>query len=257
MRVGIVGCAGRMGSLLAQEVAKTAGMTLSGGVVRRGHDLVGVDMGKAFGWGHGAKITDSKEFLFDFSDVVVDFSSPECMLECTKVASGRGTPLVSGTTGVNEIDFREYTRGFPFLWSCNMSVGVTLLLKLVEEAAVGLKGYDIEIQELHHRGKKDSPSGTSVMLGKAAAKGMDVEFRPEQHTFGSGGRRDGVIGFSVARGGNVVGDHCVSFLGDGEIVELRHRAIDRMVFVKGAIKAASWLVGKPEGVYTMLDVLRE
>ncbi|WP_317619004.1 4-hydroxy-tetrahydrodipicolinate reductase [Anaplasma capra] len=258
MKIGIVGCLGRMGRLLVQEVARTDGVELSGGVVRKGSDLVGADMGEVFGCGHGAKITDSKEFLFDFSDVVIDFSSPECMLECVSIASKKCVPLVSGTTGIDEGGVCGHAKGFPFLWSCNMSFGIALLLKLAETAAASLRGYDVEIQELHHRSKKDAPSGTALMLGKAAARGMEVEFEPHQHAFGleSHGRRDSAVGFSVARGGEVVGDHAVMFLGDGDIIELKHRAIDRGIFVRGAIKAACWLVGKPAGVYTMLDVLR-
>ncbi|AXW84205.1 4-hydroxy-tetrahydrodipicolinate reductase [Anaplasma marginale] len=256
MKIGIVGCLGRMGRIIVQEVVGTGGVELSGGVVRRGNGLVGEDMGAVLGCGHGAKITDSKEFLFDCSDVVIDFSSPECMLECVGIASEKRVPLVSGTTGVDERDFRTHAEKVPLLWSCNMSLGVTLLLELVKIAAAGFRGYDVEIRELHHRAKKDAPSGTSLMLGKAVAQGMGVELESQQHTFGSGCRRSGAVGFSVARGGGVIGDHAVMFLGDDEIVELQHRAIDRRVFARGAIKAACWLVGKPAGLYTMSDVLR-
>jgi 4-hydroxy-tetrahydrodipicolinate reductase len=159
---------------------------------------------------------------------------------------------VIGTTGLNDKDMKEMqdaAKGCPLLWSANMSVGVNLLAALVEQASAKLgPAFDIEIAETHHRNKIDAPSGTALMLGKATGRAAAPIDR-------SGKRETGTLGYSVQRGGDVIGDHTVSFFGASERIELSHRAGDRSLFAKGALRAAEWLAEKPNGFYSMRDVL--
>lgn len=194
---------------------------------------------------------DPAETLFD-ADVIIDFTTPQATRAHAALAAARAKPIVIGTTGLKQDDMDAIaaaSASCPVLFSANMSIGVNLLAALVEQASARLgDGFDAEIMEIHHRNKIDAPSGTALMLGRATgrdAAGIDR----------TGKRGSGTLGYAVQRGGDVVGEHTVSFFGPGERLELTHRAHDRSLFAKGALRAAQWLHGKPAGLYSMRDVL--
>lgn len=265
MNIGIAGYTGRVGSLLIKELQSGAwkGLMLAGASAR---DMPAKDAGFFV-------TTDARE-LFKRSDAVIDFTTPEASMNHAELAAASGTALIVGTTGLGpaQEDFlgqmAEKTR---IVYSANMSVGVNLLMALVEDAAARLASdWDIEIFEAHHRNKVDAPSGTALALGRAAAEGRNKN--PASSTYASlknavnkegnafaftreGKRIEGEIGFAVSRGGDVVGEHMVTFYTEGERLELGHRASDRSLFAKGALRAAQWVDGKPHGLYSMRDVL--
>lgn len=238
-RIGIIGNAGRMGQALATAIAD-AGASVSGGIDKGGDPL-----------GLAAE-----------SDILVDFSSPQALEANLEAAVAANIPIVIGTTGLEErhhwlID--TAADRIAVLQTGNTSLGVTLLAHLVHEAALRLgEDWDIEIAEMHHRHKVDAPSGTALLLGEAAAKarGIDLARDSERGRDGvTGARARGAIGFASLRGGSVAGDHTVYLASDDERIELTHRAENRMVFARGAVKACLWLHDKPAGRYTMPQVL--
>ncbi|WP_078400114.1 4-hydroxy-tetrahydrodipicolinate reductase [Ehrlichia ruminantium] len=258
VKVGIVGCLGRQGRHLVNEISASDVAQVSAGLVRVGSEYVGKVLGVVIGCNCDAEITDSLEHLFDISDVVIEFTNPNTMIECMKMAELKRKPMVSGTTGISEdMVFQDYIKSVPFLWSANLSFSMNILLKLVEDAARMLSGYDVEVWEIHHRYKKDSPSGTSLMLGKAASRGMNVQFKMNQYIKGGQeSRQDNKsIGYAVSRGGLGLSDHKIIFAGDEDIIEFSHRATNKNVYAKGALKAALWLMGQPYGIYTMSDMM--
>jgi 4-hydroxy-tetrahydrodipicolinate reductase len=239
-RIGIVGAAGRMGRAVAAAVEETKGASLAGGA------------------GHG----DDVGALARVSDVLVDFSSAAALQANLAVAAEAGVPIVIGTTGLGEDAeaLIEAAAGrVAVLQSANMSLGVNLLAHLVREAAARLgEDWDIEIAEMHHRHKADAPSGTALLLGRAAAEGRGVDLAAvsDRGRDGiTGARTPGHIGFAALRGGSVAGDHQVIFAAEGERIEIGHRAESRDIFARGAVGAALWLAGKPAGRYAMTDVL--
>ena len=263
MKIGVVGCAGRMGRLIAQTVHETDGAALAGGVERAGSAAVGQDLGELAGLGAlGLPVGEDASTLFEAADAVVDFTTPEATLAHAKLAAETGTILVVGTTGTDaeqDKTIEAAAQNTPIVRAANMSLGVNLLLSLVERTARALsEDFDIEIVEMHHRHKVDAPSGTALALGKAAAAGRGVGLDAvadrgrDGHT---GERRKGDIGFAVLRGGDVPGEHTVVFAGAGERIELTHKAGSRAIFAQGAVKAALWAAGKPAGLYSMQDVL--
>ena len=238
-RIGIIGSKGRMGHAIAQAIAD-AGEDLAGGI----------DVG-------GDPLALAKQ-----SDVLVDFSSPGALEANLDAAMESGVPLVVGTTGLEErhhflVDSASHD--LAVLQTGNTSLGVTLLAHLVREAASRLgEDWDIEIVETHHRNKVDAPSGTALLLGEAAAggRGIDLAESSERGRDGiTGARRQGAIGFASLRGGSVPGDHAVHFLSDNERIALSHLAENRMIFAKGAVKAALWLAEQSAGRYDMKNVL--
>ncbi len=240
IKVGIAGCNGRMGQLLMAEVTASESLTLSGGC-DRDSDL-------------------SAQELFEISDIVIDFSSPEASLHHAELASQNKKALLIGTTGFSpeQIDqLKKFGEATPILLSANTSLGVNLLVQLTKKVA-GILGndYAIEILESHHKHKIDAPSGTALALGKAAAEGRNIDFETHKSIDRNGARKADDIGFSVMRGGDVVGEHTVYFFGDGERLELTHRATDRKLFAKGAVTTAKWLAGQKPGFYTMDDFLK-
>ncbi len=253
MRVGIAGYTGRVGQLLIKELqsGEWNGLELSGGCAPDAEDSSDF-------------FTSVKpEQLFDHSDVVIDFTRPEATITHAKLAAETGTKLIIGTTGLTNDDEKTLHHAADktaILYAANMSVGVNMLLALVEKAAkaLGPEDWDIEIFESHHKHKVDAPSGTALAVGKAAAKGRDID-----HDQASVRARDGItgereqgsIGYSVVRGGDVVGEHTAYFYSEGERIELTHIATNRALFARGALKAAQWLGGKPNGLYAMNDVL--
>jgi 4-hydroxy-tetrahydrodipicolinate reductase len=263
IRVGIAGCAGRMGQMLLKLLISAPGVLVVGGTERRGSHVLGRDLGAlAGGEPLGIIIGDNPEPLFEQADVVVDFTSPSATAQHATLAAKTGTAHVIGTTGLDSDQMGAISRAaqrVPIVLASNMSLGVNLLEQVVEEIARILDtDWDIEIVEMHHRHKVDAPSGTALMLGRAAAEGRGVnldEVSVRARDGHTGARRRGDVGFATLRGGSVVGEHAVLFAADGEIVELKHHAADRGIFARGAVKAALWGKGKPPGLYSMLDVL--
>ncbi len=262
-RIGIVGAGGRMGRMLIQTVAATSGAVLSGGIERPGSEAVGRDLGELAGLGPlNLKVGDDAAALIALSDVLIDFTSPASTTATAKLASERQVAYVIGTTGISaeeEAEIAEAATHTPIVKAGNMSLGVNLLVNLVEQVAKALDpDFDIEIVEMHHKHKVDAPSGTALMLGEAAAKGREVALETaavrvrDGHT---GVRQRGTIGFQSLRGGDVVGDHTVIFAGNGERIEVTHKATNRSVFASGAVKAALWTKGRKPGLYSMRDVL--
>ncbi len=215
-------------------------------------------MGKAI----ARVVADEPDFVIDPNqgDVLVDFSAPDALGDSLSQALSAGIPILVGTTGLDESAgerIAEAARRIPVLRAPNTSLGVAVLADLVERAASVLgPDWDIEIAETHHRMKTDAPSGTAWLLGQAAARGRGTELEPECGRTGTGlTRHPGAIGFASLRGGSVAGDHDVMFLGDKERLVLSHRAENRLIFAKGALAGARFLVGKPAGLYAMRDVI--
>ena len=262
-KMGVVGCGGRMGRMLVAEIAATEGCSVAGGSEAPGSGYVNQDIGELAGIGRiGVPIGESAEKVIRGSDVVLEFTSPEATAEHAELAASLGTAMVIGTTGLGPQQgdrVREAARRIPVVWAPNMSLGVNVLLSVVEEVARRLgPDWDIEIMEMHHRGKVDAPSGTALALGRAAAAGRGVDFEAvEQRARDgiTGPRRIGDIGFAALRGGDAIGDHHVIFAGAAERLELVHRATSRAIYAKGAIRAAGWVVGRPPGVYGLKEVL--
>ena len=252
MKVGIAGYTGRVGQLLIAELQSGAW---------KGLELVG---------GTAPDASDEDYFtskdpaeLFERADVVIDFTRPEATVKHVTLAADTNTAMIIGTTGLSADDEKalsEAAKKTPIVYAANMSVGVNLLLALVEKAAgsLGPDDWDIEIFESHHKHKVDAPSGTALAVGKAAATGRgvnhdDVAVRARDGITGE--REKGSIGYSVARGGDVVGEHTAYFYSEGERIELTHVATNRALFAKGALRAAGWIKGQPPGLYSMKEVL--
>jgi 4-hydroxy-tetrahydrodipicolinate reductase len=257
LKIGIVGCSGRMGQMVINQVAGTEGCVIAGASEQPGHDAIGQEAVA------GVTVRDDPAAMMADVDVVVDFTIPDATVHHAELAAASGTAMVIGTTGLDDAQAQVLSAAatkIPVVWAPNMSVGVTLLLALTEQVAGLLEpqNYDIEVVEMHHRHKIDAPSGTALGLGKAAAAGRGVPLESvyqavrDGHT---GARPDGQIGFATLRGGDVVGDHSVVFAGDGERVELTHKAGSRTVFAAGAVRAAMWTKGRASGLYSMKSVL--
>jgi 4-hydroxy-tetrahydrodipicolinate reductase len=263
-KIGILGCGGRMGRMLLQEVLSRSEAKLAGGVEAAGSALIGADLGTLIGAGPtGIKVGDDPTPLFRDSDAVIDFTHPAALARHAALAVEHKTALVVGTTGLDDkalAVLAEAAKQTVIVRSANMSVGVTLLTALVEQLAASLSAdvFDIEITEMHHRHKIDAPSGTALALGEAAARGRQVALDRvwrKSRDGQVGARPAGEIGFSTLRGGDVVGDHSVIFAADGERLELSHKASSRQIFARGAVRAALWAAGRAPGLYGMKDVL--
>jgi len=263
MKIAVTGAAGRMGRELIRAVHGKDECVLAGAVEQEGSLALGQDAGLLAGLGKlGVLITDAAPELFAKVDAVLDFTIPAASVDFAGLAANARIVHVLGTTGLapeDEAKVGAAARHAVIVRSGNMSLGVNLLAALTRKVAEALDAdFDIEILEMHHRHKVDAPSGTALMLGKAAAEGrgagldaVSVRVR-DGHT---GARRRGDIGFAALRGGSVVGEHSVLFAADGELIELTHRAADRGIFARGAVKAALWGRGKRPGLYSMMDVL--
>ena len=261
--VGVTGCGGRMGRMLVAEIAGTAGCRVAGGCDAKGSAAVGRDLGELAGLSAlGLVAGDDPARLFAVSDVVVDFTAPAATAAHAAEAARQKKALVIGTTvleAAHEVAIAAAAKAIAIVRAPNMSLGVNLLLGLVREAASRLgDDYDIEVLEMHHRHKVDAPSGTALALGRAAAeaRGVDLAAKSQRVRDGiTGPRKRGDIGFATLRGGDVAGEHVVIFAGDGERIELSHRAGSRQIFARGAVRAACWAPGRPPGLYGMKDVL--
>jgi 4-hydroxy-tetrahydrodipicolinate reductase len=262
VKVVVTGAAGRMGTQIVRLVRETEGLALCGAVERPGV-AVGQDAGALAGLGPvGVLVQDDLAKALPGADVVVDFTSHEASARNAEACAERGVALVVGSTGFTpeaKARVAAAAKKVPIVLSPNMSVGVNVLFELVRQAAKVLgDGYDVEIVELHHKKKRDAPSGTAVRLGEVAAEalGRDPHDALAYSRHGILGERPPwQIGVQTLRGGDVVGEHTVFFCGEGERLELTHRATSREQFARGAVRAAAWLAGKPAGLYDMADVL--
>ena len=253
--VGILGATGRMGQALVARVAAAEDLVLGAAVVRPGSPDVGREL-------FDVRLDDTPDRAAAACDVLIDFTLPMALEANLSAAMAHGTPMVIGTTGLNAGQDRavaEAAERLALVHAANYSSGVTLLRRLAAIAAGALDAtYDVEILEAHHRHKQDAPSGTALALGEAvaAARGVTLEACGVYAREGiTGPRQSGEIGFQALRGGDIVGEHTVMLAGDGERMEISHRASSRDTFASGALRAARWLIGKPAGRYDMEDVL--
>lgn len=263
MRLAVMGASGRMGRALTLAINNNSETQIGGGTERSGSDAIGLDIGTLNGLDPiGLTISDDPVELFTKVDGILDFTSPAASLKFAELSAQARIVHVIGTTGFTPEDEEKLTAASNhavIIKAGNMSLGVNLLVALTRKVAGLLdESFDIEILEMHHRHKVDAPSGTSLMLGKAAAEGRGVEITEKSVRTRdglTGPRKSGDIGFANLRGGSVAGDHTVIFAGDGERIELTHKADDRSIFANGAVKAALWGKGKAPGLYSMADVL--
>jgi 4-hydroxy-tetrahydrodipicolinate reductase len=262
-KIAITGAAGRMGKMLIEALAQSSDAYLTAAIARPESSLIGVDAGELAGVGKNAiKIVgDIAEVVNDF-DVLIDFTAPAATLANAQFCAANNKGIVIGTTGFSTEELLvldELQTRLSMIKAANYSTGVNLSLKLLEIAAEVLgNDVDIEIVEAHHRHKVDAPSGTALAMGDVIADTLKRDLS-KVAVYGregqTGARERDTIGFATVRGGDVVGDHTVMFMADGERLEITHKASSRMAFARGAVRAAAWLVGKNKGLYSMRDVL--
>lgn len=263
-KIVVTGADGRMGKALIEAVCNSHGVTLAGAVVKEDSDAVGQDAGRLAGLAeNGVLVTSDISSVLDQHVTVIDFTAPAATLSYLDAIKHARARAVIGTTGFSyeaRASLESYSQSVPLVFAGNYSVGVNLSLQLLRTAAKIMGDVaDIEIIEAHHKHKVDAPSGTALMMGEAVADGLNKQLNDialyERHGL-IGPREKGTVGFSTIRGGDVVGDHSVLFLAEGERIEISHRASSRQTFALGAVKAAKWLASCSEGkVYTMEDVL--
>ncbi|EOV9655156.1 4-hydroxy-tetrahydrodipicolinate reductase [Cronobacter turicensis] len=263
VRVAIAGANGRMGRQLIQAALAMDGVALGAALVREDSSLLGADAGELAGAGvTGVILQSSLEAVKDDFDVLIDFTRPEGTLAYLAFCRAHGKGMVIGTTGFDDAGkaaIREAAAAIPVVFAANFSVGVNVMLKLLEKTAQVMGDYtDIEIIEAHHRHKVDAPSGTALAMGEAIAGALNKDLQScavyarEGHT---GERVPGTIGFATVRAGDIVGEHTAMFADIGERIEITHKASSRMTFANGAIRSALWLKGRETGLYDMRDVL--
>ena len=263
MRLVVAGAGGRMGRTLVKAIADNKGFALAGALEDARSPLIGWDAGTLAGTPeNGIKLTADAGKLLDKADGIIDFTAPVATVAFAALAAKAGKVHIIGTTGMNAADdgrIKDAAKSAVIVKSGNMSLGVNLLVALTKRVAKTLdQAFDIEILEMHHNQKVDAPSGTALMLGRAAAEGRGIDL--DKHSVRSrdgntGTRHAGDIGFANLRGGSVVGEHTVIFAGPAERIELAHRAEDRMIFARGALHAALWARSQKPGLYSMMDVL--
>ena len=263
IRAIVAGAAGRMGGRIIHMIRQSTAVELAAAFERPDHASVGSDVGQVAGLGNlGIKVAGSLKEVMGLGEVLIDFTAPEATVENLKVASAAKLAVVIGTTGISG-NTLDQTKALASRTRCvmspNMSVGVNLMFKIAGEMAKVLgKDYDMEILEVHHRFKKDAPSGTAVRLAQilAAAGDRDLDEVGVYHRKGMIGERTSEeIGIQALRAGDITGEHTILFGGMGERLELIHRAHNRDNFARGAVRAAAWVVHQPTGLYDMLDVL--
>ncbi len=263
VRAIVSGAAGRMGGRIIHMLEAAQGITLAGALERPGHPAVGKDVGEVVGLPRkGLAVGGSLSEVLPLGDVLIEFTHPEATLEHLKVMTAAGKAMVVGTTGLSPQQVTELKRlaeKTRVVFAPNMSVGVNLMFKVVENIAKVLtEGYDVEIVEAHHRLKKDAPSGTALKLAQVIAQSLDRDL-DKVAVYGrkgiTGERTKDEIGIMTVRAGDIVGEHTVTFCGIGERIEVIHRAHNRDNFARGAVRAAQWIVNQPPGLYDMQDVL--
>ncbi|MGQ0696947.1 MAG: 4-hydroxy-tetrahydrodipicolinate reductase [Panacagrimonas sp.] len=262
VRLAVLGAAGRMGRAVIVSAAANAQVELAAAFERAGAAELGRDAGELAGTeGRGVPIgadVAAAEF-----DVLIDFTRPDATLSALDICVAQNRSMVIGTTGFTpeqQSRIEQAAQRIAIVKAGNFSIGVNLCLQLLEQAAAALgEDFDVEIVEAHHKHKVDAPSGTALMMGEAVARGAGRQLADHAvyERYGhTGARKPGAIGFSTVRGGDVVGDHTVMFLGEGERVEITHKASSRSNFATGAVRAAAWVAGRAPGLYSMRDVLK-
>lgn len=263
VRVAIAGAGGRMGRQLIQAALALDGLKLGAALERTGSSLIGSDAGELAGVAKtGVIVSDSLDAVVNDFDVFIDFTRPEGTLSHLEFCRQHGKGMVIGTTGFDDAGkqaINDASAEIPIVFAANFSVGVNVMLKLLEKAAKVMGDYtDIEIIEAHHRHKVDAPSGTALAMGEAIAHAMDKDLKDcavYSRVGYTGEREPGTIGFATVRAGDIVGEHTAMFADMGERIEITHKASSRMTFANGAVRSAFWLSGKKNGVYDMRDVL--
>ena len=263
VKVAVTGAAGRMGLRILHFLNQAEDVQIVGASEAPGHSAIGSDAGTIAGEGEiGVTVSSDIAEASKDADVIVDFTAPQPTLKNAEYAESNGKCMVIGTTGFSDEEraqLEALALGFPCVFAPNMSIGVNVMFEVAKQLASVLgEDYEVEIVEAHHKLKEDSPSGTALRLGEEAAEGLGWDFqesaRFERH--GRIGRRgEKEIGLQSVRGGDTVGEHTVMFFGDGERLELTHRAMSRDNFAKGVVRAVRWIEGKSPGLYTMKDVL--
>ncbi|TAL24625.1 MAG: 4-hydroxy-tetrahydrodipicolinate reductase [Nitrospirae bacterium] len=263
IKIAVAGAAGKMGQRITALSKEYPELKLAGAFEKKGHPAVGKDIGTIVGIGEtGIKLSDSLEGIIVNSDLIIDFTSPASTKDNLKLASKKGKAMVIGTTGLSKDDIKEMEpmlKSIPCVMASNMSTGVNLLLKVLQDVARVLGDeYDIEIVEAHHRLKKDAPSGTALKMAQVIADAInrnldEVAVYARKGIIGERTKKE--IGIQTVRAGDIVGEHTVLFGGLGERIEITHKASSRDTFARGALKAAQWVAGKPAGLYDMQDVL--
>jgi len=260
MKIAVAGCLGRVGRTLVEYIGASS-HELIGATVRSGQEEKARELFSQAGI-KAPLLSEDISIIFEQADAVIDFTRPEHSVAIAEAASAGNKIHICGTTGFSEEQkekFAHFATNARIVYAPNMSLGVNLLLALSEQVARALdEEFDAEIYEMHHRHKADAPSGTALALGRAVAAGRGVAFE-EVAEYGrqgfTGERMPGRIGFAVARGGDVVGDHTLSFAGMGERIELTHKASSRLIYARGAVRAATWAQHQSPGLYDMQDVL--
>jgi 4-hydroxy-tetrahydrodipicolinate reductase len=263
LAIALVGAAGRMGLEIARAARARGDLRIVSAVERQGAVAVGSDLGEIAGAGaSGVIVGEDLVKAFESADVAIDLSLPEATSAVVAAAKKTKTPLVLGTTGIDEAALTaidEASKDIPILYTPNLSPGIAVAAALVEHAVKALgPGYDIEIIETHHRNKKDAPSGTALTLAQAAARSRGLNLTEASRLGRSGQtgmRPENEIGIHAVRAGGVFGDHTVVLASEHERIEITHRASSRALFAEGALRAALVLVGKPPGRYTMADIV--
>ena len=262
LRVAIAGASGRMGRMLIEAVLAADDMQLAGALDVAGSPAIGQDAAQVLGKTSGVKIESDLLAGLANAELLIDFTRPQGTLAHLAACRERGAKAVIGTTGFSDAqkaEIAEYAKHIAIVMAPNMSVGVNVMLKLLDTAARALsQGYDIEIVEAHHRHKVDAPSGTALAMGEvvAAALGRDLKQCAVYGREGVTGERDpSTIGFATIRGGDIVGDHTVLFAGTGERIEITHKSASRVSYAQGSLRAARFLVGRAAGLYGMTEVL--
>lgn len=264
MKIGVTGISGKMGRAIANLVMQDDVAQLSAGLTRESSGATGQDLGEFLGYDkNNIAITSNIDEFLANCDGVIDFTSPQNSLNVAAKCAEHKKVLVCGTTGFSDeekVEFSSHSKNTVIIWSSNMSLGVNLLMNLAQEVSKILRDdFDVEILEMHHKHKVDAPSGTALSLGAAVAEGRNIDLKENANMARVGRdakRQKGEIGFATLRGGDVIGDHSVIFAGEGERIELSHKASNRDVFAKGAIRAAIWGSIKDPGFYSMRDVLK-
>jgi 4-hydroxy-tetrahydrodipicolinate reductase len=263
IKIAVAGCLGRMGQELTKHIINNKKLEFVGGFEHKKHKDINKEFKKVSDI-NSAKLIDSDPTIsIKLAKVLIDFTTPQSTLNNLKIASQNKTAVIIGTTGMTSFQknkVKSYAKKIPILMSSNMSLGVNLLFNLVQQTALTLKDtdYDIEISETHHKHKKDAPSGTALSLGEYAAEGRKVSLSKSKildRTKKLTSRKKGDIGFSVTRGGEIAGEHTVSFIGENDRIDLFHKANNRSIFVKGALDAAIFISKKKSGLYKMNDLL--
>ena len=263
IKIGVIGAGGRMGRMLIEAVQDNAQTTLNAAIERQGSSLVGADAGEVAAIGHlDVQIVDDLKSVINDIDVLIDFSLPDATEQNMQVCAANGVAMVIGTTGFNgqqEQVLTEASKQIAIVYAGNYSTGVNLSLKLLGMAAKAFgTDADVEVIEAHHKHKIDAPSGTAYMMAEAVAEARGQNLK-DVAVYGregqTGERKAGSIGIHAKRGGEIIGDHTVMFIADGEVVEITHRARARMTFAAGAVRAATWVIKQEVGQYNMQDVL--